>query len=74
MMDGMPVVGLMDQVTKTTYAIANQRSTDGLVESGGVQNIFEGVNPSLQTSSVSAAIEQGKQRGVLLRESMAIDC
>jgi Choline/Carnitine o-acyltransferase len=67
MMDGMPVVGLADQVTKTTYAIANQRSTDGPVESGGVQNIFEGVNLSLHTR---AAIEQGKQGCVSLREFM----
>ena len=72
MMDGMPVVGLADQVTKTTYAVAKQRSTGGRVESGGVQNIFERVNPSLQRSSVSAAIEQGKQGDVLWRESMGI--
>jgi len=61
MMDGMPMVGLADHVTATTYAAATQRSSHGVVEpTDGVKNIFDEVNLSLQTSKLSLMIAQAK--------------
>lgn len=60
MMDGMPMVGLADHVTKTTYAAAAQRP--GVAEPTNVQvrNIFDEANLSLQTSKLSLMIAQAK--------------
>lgn len=61
MMDGMPMVGLADHVTATTYAAATERCPQGTVEDTGceVKNIFDEVNLSLQTSKLSLMIAQG---------------
>lgn len=63
MMDGMPMVGLADHITATTYSLASQRSSTGVVEptDDSVTNIFDKVNLSLQTSKLSSMIAQAKQ-------------
>jgi carnitine O-acetyltransferase len=62
MMDGMPMVGLADHMTATTYAAATQRSSHVSVEEANTQvkNIFDEVNLSLQTSKLSLMIAQAK--------------
>lgn len=63
MMDGMPMVGLADHVTATTYAAATERRCpQGTVKVTGckVKNIFDEVNLSLQTSNLSVMIAQAK--------------
>lgn len=59
MMDGMPMVGLADHVTKTSYAIAHSRSPPaaGVLP---VESIFAPVQSTLETSSVPALIEESK--------------
>lgn len=61
MMDGMPVVALANQLTATTHAIAKQRSATVTesINTGGVQNLFETVNPSLEASDVPEAVDEG---------------
>lgn len=63
MMDGMPMVGLADHVTATTYAAATQRSPSSKDEpiDCEVTNIFDEVNLSLQTSKLSLMIAQGRR-------------
>ena len=72
MMDGMPMVGLADHVTATTYAAANQRSSGSIAEptDGGVKSIFDEVNLSLQTSKLSLMIAQGNFESTLLFSSL----
>lgn len=62
MMDGMPMVGLADHVTATTYAAAAQRLTNNDDEPTNVQvsNIFDETNLSLQTSKLTLMIAQAK--------------
>ena len=64
MMDGMPMVGLANHITATTYAVAKQQSVENnsVPFNGGVENIFEGVAPSLLTSGVTLAVEQGEEQ------------
>ena len=59
MMDGMPMIGLADHITKTTYRDAQNRSY-ALPQGddvGEVENIFEGFNLDPQ---VDECIVKGK--------------
>jgi hypothetical protein len=59
-MDGMPMVGLADHLTKTTYDKATQAQTATIIDSsGGVQNIFQHVYPLLEASSVPSLVNRG---------------
>jgi carnitine O-acetyltransferase len=59
MMDGMPMVGLADHVTKTTYAVAKSRTAPA-AGALPVENIFAGTQSTLEASCVPALIEQSK--------------
>jgi carnitine O-acetyltransferase len=61
MMDGMPMVGMADHVTATTYAAATQRPNATQSTRVQVKNIFDDANLSLQTSKLSFMIAQAKQ-------------
>ena len=61
MMDGMPMVGMADHVTATTYAAATQRPNATQPTRAQVKNIFDEANLSLQTSKLSFMIAQAKQ-------------
>ena len=57
-MDGMPMIKLAHHITNTTYASVRERSTTTEPKASGVENLFQNVTPTLQSSSVPELVNQ----------------
>ena len=60
MMDGMPVLGLADHLTRTTYADASARSVVTSYQVQNIENIFEMVQSTLRNSCIPKLIGESK--------------